>query len=101
MNDLIKITTVEPLEDRWLRLRFSDGAVRDVDLSGVFARGGVFARVRDDRSAFELVRVNPETQTVQWPDDGVDLDPEVLYGRAEPSSGVEIRRRTVADPAAA
>lgn len=100
MTDLIKITGVEPLEGRWLRLRFSDGAVKDVDLSGLLSRGGVFARIRDDRSVFEQVRINPESRTIEWPGD-LDLDPEVLYGRAEPASGASIERRTVTEPAAA
>lgn len=100
MTDLIKITGVEPLEGRWLRLRFSDGAVKDVDLSGLLARGGVFAGIRDDRSVFEQVRVNPESRTIEWPG-GIDLDPDVLYGRAEPASGASIERRTVTEPAAA
>ena len=76
MTDLIKITGVEPLEGRRLRLRFSDGAVKDVDLSGLLSRGGVFARIRDDRSFFEQVRVNSESRTIEWPGD-VDLDPDV------------------------
>ncbi len=100
MTHLIKITGVEPLEDRWLRLRFSDGAVKDVDVSGLLVRGGVLARIRDDRSAFEQVRVNPESRTIEWPGD-VDLDPDVLYGCAEPASGTKIERRTVREPAAA
>ena len=98
MTDLIKITGVDPLEGRWLRLRFSDGAVKDVDLSGLLSRGGVFARIRDDRSVFEQVRINPELRTIEWPG---DVDPEVLYGRAEPGSGASIERRTVTEPAAA
>jgi hypothetical protein len=100
MKDLIKITDVEPLEGHWLRLRFSDGAVKDVDLSGLLARGGVFASIRDDRSVFEQVRVNPASRTIEWPGD-IDLDPDVLYGRAEPTSGAVIQRRTVTEPAAA
>lgn len=100
MTDLIKITGVEALEGHWLRLRFSDGAVKDVDLSGLLSRGGVFARIRDDRAVFEQVRLNPESQTIEWPGD-IDLDPDVLYGRAEPSSGASIKRRTVTEPAAA
>lgn len=100
MTDLIRITRVEPLHDRWLRLWFSDGAVKDVDLSGLLSRGGVLAGIRDDRSVFEQVRVNPESRTVEWPGE-VDLDPDVLYGRAASASGVSITRRTVAEPAAA
>jgi len=100
MTDLVKITSVEPLEGRWLRLWFSDDAVKDVDVSGLLSRGGVFALIRDDRSVFEQVRVNPESQTIEWPGD-IDLDPDVLYGRAEPASGARIERRTITAPAAA
>jgi Protein of unknown function (DUF2442)/Domain of unknown function (DUF4160) len=86
--------SVEPREGRWLRLWSSDGAVKDVDVSGPLSRGGVFARIRDDRSVFEQVRVNPESRTIEWPGD-IDLDPDVLYGRAEPTSGARIERRTI------
>jgi hypothetical protein len=100
MKELIKITDVRPLDGYWLRIRFSDGAVKDVDLSEFLARGGVFAPIYADRSVFEQVRVNAETQTIEWPGQ-VDLDPDVLYGRFEPSSGVRIIRRVVREPAAA
>ena len=100
MTDLIKINHVEPLQDHWLRIEFSDGAVKDVDLSDLLARGGVFAQIRDERQAFEQVRVNDESHTIEWPG-GLDLDPEVLYGRYEPVSGARIARRTVKLPTAA
>ncbi len=86
------------MERHWLRLWFSDGAVKDVDVSGLLARGGVFARVRDDRSVFAEVRVKPDSGTIEWPGD-VDLDPDVLYGRAQPASGASIERRTVTESA--
>jgi hypothetical protein len=100
MNALIKITDVRPLDGRWLRIRFSDGAVKDVDLGELLARGGVFATIQADRFVFEQVRVNAETQTIEWPGE-IDLDADVLYGRFEPSSGVRIARRVVREPAAA
>jgi hypothetical protein len=97
MTELLKITGVEPLDGYWLRLTLSDGAVKDVDVSQVVARGEVFAPIRERREVFEQVRVNSETQTVEWPGE-VDLDREVLYGRYEPDSGVHIERRTVRQP---
>jgi hypothetical protein len=100
MTDLIKINHVEPLDDHWLRIEFSDGAVKDVDLGELLARGGVFAEIRDDRRAFEQVRVNVESHTIEWPG-GLDVDPEVLYGRHEPATGIRIARRTVKLPTAA
>jgi Protein of unknown function (DUF2442) len=99
MTELIKIDAVEPLDDSWLRLTFSDGAVKDIDVGEILARGGVFEPIRERRELFEQVRVNPGTQTIEWPGE-VDLDPEVLYGRFEPGSGATIRRRTVREPTA-
>lgn len=99
MTELIKIDAVEPLDGSWLRLTFSDGAVKDVDVGEILARGGVFEPLRERRELFEQVRVNRATQTIEWPGE-VDLDPEVLYGRFEPGTGVRIRRRTVREPTA-
>jgi hypothetical protein len=97
MNDLMKIKDVEPLQGHSLRVTFSDGAVKDIDVGGLLEAGGVFAPIRDSRDVFEQVRVNPETQTVEWPGN-VDLDPDVLYGRHEPASGIRIDRKTVREP---
>jgi hypothetical protein len=98
MTEIIKVTDVEALEGLRIRATFSDGAVKEIDLSDLMARGGVFAPIREHREVFEKVRVNPETQTVEWPEE-IDLDPEVLYGLFEPASGVRIERRTVREPA--
>jgi hypothetical protein len=98
MTEIINVTAVEALEGLRIRATFSDGAVKEIDLSELMALGGVFAPIREHREVFEKVRVNPETQTVEWPEE-VDLDPEVLYGLFEPASGVQIERRTVREPA--
>jgi hypothetical protein len=98
MSALLKIDAVEPLAGYWLRLTFSDGAIKDVDVEQILEHGPVFSAIHDDRNVFEQVRVNPETRTIRWPGD-VDLDREVLYGRFEPDSGVKIARRTVRRPA--
>ena len=94
MNDLIHIREATPLEDRWVRLRFSDGTVKDVDLAPLLAKGGVFTDIRDDRSAFERMYVDREAQTLAWAG-GIDLDAAVLYGNFEPASGERLTRRTV------
>lgn len=97
MSDIIRITDVEPLEGFQIRATFSDGAVKEIDLSELIGKGGVFASIRDRREIFEQVKVNPESQTVEWPGE-VDLDPDVLYGRFEPASGVRLERRTIREP---
>jgi hypothetical protein len=50
MTALPRITEASPLEDRWVRLHFTDGLIQDVNLAPVFERGGVFIAIRDDRS---------------------------------------------------
>lgn len=100
MRQIIHITEVEPLDGFWIRATFSDGAVKEIDLSQLLAGGGVFAPIYERREVFERVRVNPETRTVEWPGE-VDFDPEVLYGRFAPASGETITRRTVREPAIA
>jgi Protein of unknown function (DUF2442) len=97
MNELMKVRDVEPLQGHRLRVTFSDGAVKDIDVGGLLEAGGVFAPIRDSRDVFVQVRVNPETQTVEWPGN-VDLDPDVLYGRHEPAADIRIERRTVREP---
>lgn len=96
MTELIGICDVRPLEGYVVRLWFSDGAVKDVDLELVLSQGGVFKPIFERREIFEAVRVNPESETIEWPGE-IDLDPDVLYGTFEPESGV-MKRRTVQVP---
>jgi len=97
MREIVYVTEVEPLQGHRIRATFSDGAIKEIDLSEVLAAGGVFAPIHEDPGVFEQVSVNPESGTVEWPGE-VDLDPEVLYGRYEPASGHRIDRRTVRQP---
>jgi hypothetical protein len=97
MKELMQVTDVSPLKGYWIRVTFSDGAVKDIGLEDVFAGGGVFAPIRDDRKIFEQVRVNPEFGVVEWPGE-IDLDSDVLYGPFEPASGDRVERRLVKAP---
>lgn len=80
---MVGVRSVAVLDGYRLHVRFSDGTERDVDVER-FLRGPVFEPIRTDRSLFEAVRVDPELQTVVWPN-GADIDPDVLYGRFEPA----------------
>jgi hypothetical protein len=97
MTEIVYATDVQPLREHWLRVTFTDGAVKEVDLSELLAAGGVFAPIYERRELFEQVRVNPENGAVERPGD-VDLDRDVLYGRYEPASGHRLARRTVREP---
>jgi Protein of unknown function (DUF2442) len=65
-----------------LRVSFDDGVTRDVDLSEDLW-GPVFEPLKDP--AF-FAKAFVDRGTVAWPN-GVDLDPLVLHGDAEPAKG--------------
>jgi hypothetical protein len=73
----IRIETVESLDGYVLRLWFSDGSARDVDLEPELW-GPVFEPLRD-REVFRAVVVDDELGTIVWPN-GADMDPDVLHG---------------------
>jgi hypothetical protein len=79
---LPRVTSVEAFEGFRLRLTFTDGLVRDVDLSDDL--WGPMAEPLRDPGYFARVRVDPELGTVAWPN-GYDLDPDVLHGDFEPA----------------
>jgi hypothetical protein len=66
-----------------VRVVFADGEVRDVDIEPLL-EGPIFEALRDP-STFALVSVDEHGETIVWPN-GADLDPDVLYGIAEPAS---------------
>jgi Protein of unknown function (DUF2442) len=78
----IRIETVEPLDGYVLRLGFSDGSTRDVDLERELW-GPVFEPLRDIE-IFRQVIVDDELGTIVWPN-GADMDPDVLRGDRFPA----------------
>lgn len=84
MSRPARISEVEALKELTLRVTFSDGLVRDLDL-GPMLHGGVLESLRDP-VAFAGVFVDDVAGTVAWPN-GVDLDPDVLHGDHRPAAG--------------
>ena len=82
MAKFARVTAVQHLGARRLRVTFSDGFVRELD----FARAlpGLLAKIDDDE-VFASVTVDEIAGTVCWPV-GIDLDPDVLHGDREPAS---------------
>ncbi|NHZ72326.1 MAG: DUF2442 domain-containing protein [Aquificales bacterium] len=76
----LHIETVQYLGDYKLELAFNDGVHSIVDLSEELY-GSVFDPLKD-KSLFQQVTVNPETQTIEWPN-GADFAPEFLYALGE------------------
>jgi hypothetical protein len=80
LSVLACVTAVVPLSGWRLRLTFTDGLVREVDLSADL--WGPMAEPLKDPDYFSQVCVDPELGTVVWPN-GYDLDPDVLHGDYE------------------
>lgn len=80
----LHVIRVEPLHDHHVRVEFSDGVLKEVDLSGELY-GEIFEPLHHVE-LFSQVAVNPETGTIEWPN-GADFAPEFLY-----QSGTEVQR---------
>jgi hypothetical protein len=72
----LHVTSVNYINGYRLRLEFSDGCVKEVDLCGEL-HGEVFEPLKD-LAFFNQVKVNCETNTIEWPN-GADFAPEFLY----------------------
>ncbi|MEG4502116.1 DUF2442 domain-containing protein [Microcoleus sp. F6_B4] len=71
------ITSVQPLENYQLHLKFEDNQEGVVDISQLIEFTGIFAPLQD-LTYFNKVKLNPEWGTIYW-ENGADLDPDVLY----------------------
>jgi hypothetical protein len=78
----IRIETVQPLDGYVLRLGFSDGSTREVDLEPELW-GPVFEPLRDLEN-FRQVTVDDQLGTIVWPN-GADMDPDVLRDDRNPA----------------
>ncbi len=81
---MIRARSVRVLERFEVRLVFSDGSEKTVDLAP-FLQGPIFDPLRKDPSRFREVRVDPELGTIVWPN-GADVCPDVLYHGRVPAS---------------
>ncbi len=80
---LVRIQSVEPLENFIVRLEFTDGTSRDVNLEP-FLRGKVFESLRNNPEKFRAVKVDSRMGTIVW-ENGADIDPDVLYHNLTPA----------------
>lgn len=76
MTTLVRVQSAEPLMLPHIRVVFTTGETREVDLTPYIATGPIFAPVRSDPAFFRAVVVDGGTLT--WPN-GADIDPDVLY----------------------
>ena len=81
---MVRVKTVEVLEGFRVKLGFTDGSTKAVDLEP-YLRGPIFEPMRKDEQRFAEVRVDEELGTIVWPN-GADIDPDVLYLGRKPAS---------------
>lgn len=81
MNQFIRVQSLEPLDSWSMRVVFTNGEQRDIDLSPYISTGPIFEPVRSDTHFFRAARV--EGGTISWPN-GADIDPDVLYYSGPP-----------------
>jgi hypothetical protein len=76
-SDLVRIRSVTVLEGFTVRLGFTDGSEKVVDLEP-YLHGPIFASLRENPILFGEVMVDKRMGTIVWPN-GADIDPDVLY----------------------
>ncbi len=79
---LVRIKSVEVLNDFWVRLEFTDGTQRDMDLEP-YLRGPIFKPIRSNPDMFRSVKVDKRMGTIVW-ENNADIDPDVLYHGLKP-----------------
>jgi hypothetical protein len=83
MSTRVRVRSVEPLSGARVRLGFTNGESREIDLEP-YLHGPVFESIRNNSAEFRAVRVDPELGTIVWPN-GADIDPDVLYEGLTPA----------------
>ena len=83
MRSMVRVKQVTPLDEFVVRLSFSNGTQRDVDLEP-FLHGPIVEPMRSDRTEFLKVSVDSRAGTIVWPN-GADIDPDVVYLGLQPA----------------
>ena len=76
------VQSVQLRERSVVYVTFTDGSARDIDLEP-YLHGPLFDPIRQDPKLLAKVYVDPETETLTWPN-GADIDPDVLYYDGDP-----------------
>jgi uncharacterized protein DUF2442 len=88
---MVRVSDVEPLEGFKVRLRFTDGTRKEIDLRP-FLHGPVFEPLLQSPEEFRSVRIDAELGTIVW-GNGADIDPDVLFRDLTPAWMEDTARR--------
>jgi len=87
---MIRVKSVKVLDGFQVRLLFTDGTEKTVDLAP-YLRGPIFDPLKKDPARFREVTVDPELGTIVWPN-GADVCPDVLFHGRVPASAEKATR---------
>jgi hypothetical protein len=82
-KQLIRIQSVEVLHDFHVRLEFTNGTKKELDLEP-FLHGPIFEPIKNNPTIFRSVKVDKRSGTIVW-ENGADIDPDVLYHGLKPA----------------
>ncbi|MDZ7291613.1 MAG: DUF2442 domain-containing protein [candidate division KSB1 bacterium] len=83
LERLVRVKSVEVLNDFRVRLEFTDDTQREIDLEP-YLHGPIFEPIRNNPLLFRSVKVDKRMGTIVW-DNGADIDPDVLYYGIKPA----------------
>lgn len=78
---LVRVKSVEPLENFRVRIIFQNDVQKEIDLEK-FLRGEIFEPIKNNPKMFRTVKV--VGGTIGW-ENGADIDPDVLYYDLKPA----------------
>ena len=81
---LVRVKSVKPLQGFCVKLYFTDGSTKEIDLTR-YLSGPIFECIRNDPAEFKKIAVDQELGTIVWPN-GADVCPDVLYHGRTPAS---------------
>ena len=79
-HEIYRVVSFEKVAPFTLRVQFDDGTFQIVDFRPVL-KGKLYGPLKNP-SLFEQVRIDPEVQTLVWPN-GADFDPAILHNWPE------------------
>ena len=74
---MVRVKDVKPVRGFVVRVWFTDGTDREIDLGRYIASGDVFKEIRSNPNVFRTIIVT-EGRTIGW-GDYADICPDVLY----------------------
>jgi Protein of unknown function (DUF2442) len=80
---LVRAKSIKPLHDFLVKVIFSNGETREIDLEP-YLRGKIFEEIRLDHKLFQSMKIDSRMGAIVW-ENGADIDPDVIYHGLKPA----------------